>query len=112
MADKTTTIVIVNASSVLKDADIAAILPAVQKWDNEMLSPAYPEFGACKYEFMTWKQAQPYAELRGFPDNAQPIYVNNHSTDPGALGWHTDESNFIYGRLFAGDCLRYGVSWT
>lgn len=102
-----TNIVLVNASSVLSDDAVAAILPALQKWDNTMLRPAY-EFDPCTYRFMSWHSFRASPP----PPEAWPIFINNHSSDASALGWHDDQSGRVFGRVFAGDCLRYGISWT
>lgn len=98
-------IVIVNASSVLTDAEVQAVIPALQRWDDEMLRPAWG-FDPCTYSFASRHQ------MPAPNDPRWPIYVNRHSTDPGALGWHDDRAGRIFGRVFAGDCLRYGISWT
>ncbi len=98
---------IVNAGSPLPDAEIAAIVPAMQLWDNMMLRPQWG-FDPCTYNFMTWAQfeASPPAP------EAWPIFVNRHSTDPGVLGWHDDQSGRVFGRVFVADCIRDGISWS
>lgn len=101
-----TDILIVNASPVLLDGEVSSIIPALQKWDDDYLRPAYG-FDRCTYHFM------PRGQLPD-PNDASvwPIFLNRHSVDPGALGWHDDDSGRVFGRVFVGDCLRYGVSWT
>lgn len=99
-------IVIVNASHILTDAEAAAIVPALQVWDDTMLAPAW-RIAPCKYSFQTW------AEFRAAPiASTWPIFLNNHSTDPGVGGYHDDQAGLVYGRIFVGDCVRYGISWT
>ena len=100
-------IVVVNASNVLTDAEVTAVIPAIQKWDDSLLRPAWG-FDPCTYSFATWHDFQ----QRPVDPNRWPLFLNRHSTDPGALGWHDDQSGMIFGRVFVGDCLRYGVSWT
>src|SRR5579859_6647116 len=99
-----TDIVIVNASHVLSDADAASIVPALQTWDDTLLAPAWG-FDRCVYSFM------PYGHLPVPDDTRWPVFLNKHSTDPGALGWHDDQGR-PYGRVFVGDCVTYGLSWT
>ena len=97
-------IVIVNASPVLTDAEVQIIVPALQHVDDTMLRPAWG-FEPAVYSFM------PLGQLPAADDIRWPIYLNRHSTDPGALGWHDDQGR-PFGRVFVGDCLRYGISWT
>lgn len=105
-------IVIVNASHVLTDAEVQAVVAPLQKADDTLLRPAW-NLDPATYEFMPW-QAFPWPEYRSAPEEMWPLFVNNHSTDPGALGWHTDQAQLdrVFGRVFAGDCVRYGISWT
>ena len=102
-------IVIVNASNVLTDAEVASWVLAFQKFDDTVLAPMW-NLDKATYEFMTW-QSFPWPEWRAAPQEMWPIFVNRHSTDPGALGWHTEQPALdrTFGRIFAGDCLRYGV---
>ncbi|HVH77169.1 MAG TPA: hypothetical protein VM755_19815 [Stellaceae bacterium] len=95
---------IVNASRVLTNDQVAAVLPALQKQIDRDFLPAWGS-RATALQLIT-------AELHQIPDGAWPIFLNRHSSDPGALGWHTDDGKLIYGRVFVGDCMRYGVSWT
>ncbi len=96
-------IVIVNASKVLKDAAVAAYIPFMQSFDDERLRPAWG-LDPCVYTFQPWgKIPKPTADL-------WPIFLNNKSDTPGALGWHDDQAGLIFGRCFVGDCKRYGVS--
>lgn len=98
-------IIVVNASTILRDEEVEAVLPALQRWDNEMLAPSWG-LEPCTYSFL------PRHRLNEVSENDWPIYINRHSTDASALGWHDDRAGRIFGRVFAGDCLRYGVSWT
>lgn len=100
-----TEIVVVNASRVLTDAEVNAAVKAMQVWDDTMLRPAWG-FDACTYSFMPW------GELPRDDDPRWPIYINRHSAELGVGGFHDDQAGRIYGRIFAGDALRYGVSWT
>ncbi len=101
-----TDIVIVNASPVLPDTAVQAILPALQKWDDDYLRPSWG-LDRCLYHFLPWGQ---------LPDpndrSIWPLFLNRHSADDGVLGFHDDLAGQTYGRVFVGDCLRYGVLWT
>lgn len=101
-----TNIVVVNASNVLTDEAVKTAVAALQKWDDNFLRSVWG-LDRCVYDFM------PRGTLPDAADRSvRPLFVNRHSTDPGALGWHDDQAGLIFGRLFAGDCLRYGISWT
>jgi hypothetical protein len=101
-----TDIVIVNASHVLQDKEITDILHGMQAWDR-LLQAAYG-MDAGHYSFATMAQFQ-----AGKTTGAWPIFINNHSSEAGALGWHDASPGGVpFGRVFAGDCKRYGVSWT
>lgn len=101
-----TKILIVNASKILTDEEATLVVSALQKWDDTMVAPAW-RFEPCVYAFSSWADFE-----SSQPDDVWPIFLNRHSTDLGALGWHDDQSGRIFGRIFVGDCLRYGVSWT
>lgn len=100
--EPTQQIAIVNSSHVLSDAQVVAAIPALQTQIDRDFLPAW-KLPPVKLVF---------AVLGKVPKGAWPIYLNRHSTDEGALGWHTDEGGQIYGRVFVGDCIRYGVAWT
>lgn len=101
-----TAILIVNACSILTDAEVQSILPALQRWDDEMLRPSYG-LDACTYSFM------PHGQLPNPADTSVwPIFLNRHSIDDGVLGWHDDQAGKTFGRIFVGDAMRYGVEWT
>ena len=102
------TIILVNASSVLSDSEVAAWVPAFQKFDDDSLAPAW-NLDAATYQFMTWASF-PWKGADRPPGDVWPLFVNRHSTDPGALGWHTVEQQEVYGRIFAGDCVRYAIA--
>ena len=46
------------------------------------------------------------------PKGIWPLYLLDHSDQPGALGYHLDQHGRIQGKVFAADDQRYGVSWT
>lgn len=99
-------IVIVNASPVLTDAQASAPLKAIQTFDDAFLRPHYG-FERAHYHFL------PRGQLPDPRDaSVWPIFLNNHSTDPGVLGWHDFQAGQVFGRCFVGDCIRDGISWT
>lgn len=100
-------LVICNASNVLSDGEIVRCLPAMQKWIDNMVMPAW-QGQITEVELFY----QPMSGISRLPPDVWPIFINRHSADPGALGWHTDETNKIFGRIFAGDCIVYKTSWT
>jgi hypothetical protein len=46
------------------------------------------------------------------PKGSWPLYLMDHSDEPGALGYHMDEHGRVEGKVFAADDQKYGVSWT
>ena len=112
MAD-ITSVIMVNASNVLSDEEVAGSVPAFQLFDDTVLRPAW-SLVPCVYSFMTWAQFE--AAYRGadgelhWPDGTAPMFLNEHSTDPGALGFHEFDLNSVFGRVFVGDDVAYGVS--
>jgi hypothetical protein len=97
-----TEIVVINKCSVLSDAHIQAVIPAVQAQVSEDFAPI-------------WEASATLAFLgRGkpVPKEIWPLFVMDHSDEPGALGYHVDEHGRIEGKVFAADDQRYGVSWT
>lgn len=105
-----TEIIVVNASRVLHDDEVARVIPALQRWDSEMLQPAWG-FDPCTYIFMPFHEWAHEVNAGNRPAG-WPIFLNRHSTDVGVGGFHDDESGNIFGRIFVGDALRYGISWT
>lgn len=106
--------VIVNASRVLNDHDAAAPIAAIQDHINREVVPAWRDHGCAdqvQIEFAAWSDFR-QREANYAADGWEPMFLNRHSADPGALGWHTDEGQRIFGRVFVGDCMRYGISWT
>lgn len=105
--------IIVNASTVLSDGEIARTIPAFQTQIDRDFMPAWGTHGgvAMQLEFMSWSDYQSSAAA-GSIGEAWLFYLNRHSADPGALGWHTAEGKRIFGRVFVGDCIHAGIAWT
>ena len=93
--------VIVNASHVLTDAAVSGWVPTIQTAYDKMLAPSWG-LEPCKYSFMS-------GQLPQADDPRRFIFVNRHSLDPGALGWHDFQNNRVFGRIFAKDCLDFGI---
>lgn len=102
-----TQIVIVNASHVLTDDAARAVLPAIQKYDDTLLMPAW-SLDRCLYTFQNW------AEFQSNPPGPDvwPIFINRHSIEAGVLGFHALDGWKPFGRVFAGDCLLERILWT
>jgi hypothetical protein len=100
-----TEIVICNASPVLTNAEASAIVPALQTWDDTMLALAWG-FDKCTYSFI------PHGQLPVPGDPRWPVFLNRHSADAMALGWHDLQAIGTFGRCFVGDCILDGLSWT
>ncbi len=97
---------IVNASGILTEREVRAAIPALQVQIDRDFLPAWRDQATpVELSFL------PIEEIPNIPADAWPIFLNRHSQDPGALGWHTDEAK-IYGRVFVGDCKAFGISWT
>lgn len=107
MATTRQTIVIVNGSNLLTDSEAAYPIPMMQKQFDDQVLPAWGDkIVAPQLEFA------PMSEISKLPADCWPMILNRHSADPGALGWHTEDGRKIYGRVYVGDCMQYGISWT
>ena len=107
-------IVVVNASDVIPDTEVAGAIEPLQLYTDTILRPAWG-LAPCQYSFMTWasfqaKYRDASGELHWPQGTVAPVFGNNLSSDPSALGWHEDDLNSIFGRVFFGSDKRYGVS--
>jgi hypothetical protein len=93
-------IAIVNASSLIPNEALAQFSQDIQAQIDEDF---YPIWGKRADITFIPQHGHP-------PTGSWPIYINKHSSDPDALGWHTQDGHKIMGRIFAGDCLKYGIS--
>jgi hypothetical protein len=97
------TVSVLNLSSVVTDAQIAAVVDALQIQVTRDFAPV-------------WKTG---ATVRALPTGTAPdmndwlIYVMDTSDQAGALGYHdvTAQGNPV-GKIFAKDDLHYGLSWS
>jgi hypothetical protein len=100
-------IVIVNQSSVLTDNQITAVIPAVQAQVNEDFLPIW---GSIIKETSVTLDFLP--RRKPVPKTVWPLFIMDHTDQPGALGYHEDLKGRIEGKVFAADDQKYGVSWT
>lgn len=101
-------IVVVNASPVLTRAELEPFVEVMQTFDDEILRPAW-NLDHAIYEFDTW--ARFHKKYPNGSGEVWPIFINNKSDTPGALGWHDDRAGIVFSRVFAGDCKRFGIDW-
>lgn len=103
---------IVNASTVLRDAEITSKIGAFQAAYDQDFMPAWANDGGVplRLEFMSRTEFNRGGLARAGSD-VWPFFLNRHSIDDGVLGWHTEEGSKVYGRVFVGDCIRYGIDW-
>ena len=97
-----TEILIINQCSVLSDANVQAVIPAVQAQVSEDFAPIWKADATLQF----------LGRGHRVPRGVWPLYLLDHSDQPGALGYHLDEHGRIEGKVFAADDQRYGVSWT
>jgi hypothetical protein len=97
-----TEIVLVQASHILPDAEVIAALPSLTKW-AKLVTDAY---GLEPVTFSFMSLAMFMQTDRGL----WPLFINRHSTDPGALGFHDQANGVPYGRSFAGDDILDRIS--
>ena len=96
-------VAVINASSVLTDAEVAAVVPALQTQVTRDFAPAW---------------GVP-AEIRFVPTGQKPmaeewwLVILDNSDTAGALGYHdlTDQG-LPLSKVFAGADQTYGVNWT
>lgn len=100
-------VVIVNASTLLMDEQVKAhIIPLQAQVDRDFLPAWGNKATAVSISFAPMSEI-PHLD----PTKCWPIFLNKHSNDPGALGWHDDQTGRIFSRVFVGDCMRYGLDW-
>lgn len=93
-------IAIVNASRVVHDDE-------ARQWAIDIETQVQKDFAP------VWGKSASVVFYRfgeTMPDDAWPVYINKHSSDLTALGWHDDNGKLIFGRIFAQDCLDAGIS--
>jgi hypothetical protein len=96
-------VAVINASTVLKDADVKAAVPALQKQVHDDFAPAW---GVDADLIFVPRHGKP-------PTKAWWLAILDDSDQAGALGYHdlTDQG-LPLGKVFAGTDMRYGSKWT
>ncbi|MGW4562326.1 hypothetical protein ACWEN3_07935 [Streptomyces sp. NPDC004561] len=91
-----------NGSTVLRDDEVAAVVPALQQQVTEHFAPAWGIDAQLSYVAS--------AELS---EDSWWLLVLDNSDQARALGYHDLTSNFMpLGKVFAGTDLQYGEQWT
>ena len=97
-------VAITNISSVLTDAQVAAVIPAMQTQQTRDLAPAY-DVEPMQICFIPHGQPMPL-------DHATCV-ISDTSDQAGALGYHdVDERDRPIIHVFAKDDIDNGLSWT
>jgi hypothetical protein len=92
---------VINKSTLVTDADVRRWTAACARQITEHVAPAYD---------LTPRRVQFLSARSHAPAGAWVIAVLDDADQAGALGWHTeDAAGRIYGRVFAGPCIEYGV---
>jgi hypothetical protein len=97
-----TDIHIINQSTVLTDAEIQAVIPAVQAQVTEDFGPIWNTSATVQF----------IGKGKPVPPGSWPLYIRDNSDQPGALGYHQDAHGRVDGFVFAADDMKYNVSWT
>lgn len=102
-------LVIVNASPLLSEIVVQDKVKALRvQIDDHFLPHWHGRAPAVKVEYAGM------ADIPQLPPDCWPIFLNKHSADPGALGWHDDDPGQnirVYSRVYVGDCMRLGLDW-
>jgi hypothetical protein len=94
-------IYVINKSTLITDDQVKTWTAACARQVREHVAPAYG-LPSVRVSFLS---AASHA-----PAGAWVITVLDDADQAGDLGWHTeDASGRIYGRVFAGPCVQYGV---
>jgi hypothetical protein len=105
------TLYVVNASKVLSDVEVQATVEPIQAQIDRDFMPVWKDRvreAAIKVAFARMQ------DIPQLPEDCWPVFLNRHSNDDGALGWHDDDSSqniHKFGRIFVGDCLLLGLNW-
>jgi hypothetical protein len=91
-------IVIVNRSTCLSDAEVQAVVPALQAQVHEDFAPIW----GIDAEIVFTRFPQPTGWL---------LEILDRTDVPGAGGYHVDEAGRISGKVFAMDIVQAGEEW-
>jgi len=105
------TLYVVNASPILRDTDVEATVEPLQTQIDRDFMPHWRTRvteSAIKVAFAKME------DIPSLPSDCWPVFLNRHSNDDSALGWHDDDPSQnirIYSRVFVGDCIQLGLNW-
>lgn len=100
-------LILVNASPVLMDDQVRALVKPMQTQIDRDFLPAWEPYGVkpVKVVFAS------VSDIPHLPPASWPVFHNRHSVDPGALGWHDFNHERAMSRVFVGDCIRLSLEW-
>jgi hypothetical protein len=94
-------IYVVNRSTLCGDADVKAWTAACAVQVNEHVAPVYGK-ARTRVQFLS--------KTSHAPKGAWVLVVLDDADQAGALGYHSETTDGrVYGRVFAGPCIDYGV---
>jgi hypothetical protein len=96
------TIAILNKATVVKDADVAAMVPDLQTQVSRDFAPVWGVDA----------QLQFIASGQTPPPGAWQLVALDNSDQAGALGYHEVESQFPYGLFFVESDIQAGLQWS
>jgi hypothetical protein len=102
-------IAVIMATNVIKASAVEKMIAPLQRQFDNDFYPAWKDNGVVPVEYQFYPNVAEFNKADIPDEEVWPIFINRHSDDEGALGWHTKEGKKIYGRVFAGDCIRYGL---
>jgi hypothetical protein len=93
-----------RAASIITDHAARATLSAFQEWLDDALVPAWG-LEPVKLHYVAAHEKIPHGGV-------WPLYLLFSSDVPGALGYHEDTGSVPDGKVFVGDAMKDGISWT
>ena len=101
-------LLVVNASTLVKDADVKKMAAACNVQVRDHVAPAWGQ-DRVVVEFHTGTLAD--AQAASTKGTWVIAIMDDPWDDPGALGWHSEDSaDHVYGEIFAKPCLTDGKS--
>ena len=109
-----TDIILVNASTVLKDTDVEEVAPVLQILFDRDFEPVWQT--GLSFKVSTFNNGSPIKVHDEYlqsstAGNAWPVYLFDNTDTPGAGGYHLDQG-VPFGKVFVKDAMDYGESWT
>lgn len=102
---------VVNASPLLSDSEVLDTVASLQIQIDRDFMPFWQ--GRVVEEQITVAFAG-MQDIPDLPGDCWPIFLNRHSNDNSALGWHDDDPTQnirTYSRVFVGDSMQLGLNW-